>query len=454
MEQILQNRDRSLGRRILSCPWLPFVLLGCIYFVIHLFITPNMGDDVYYTKLFTAPDFDLISFSATRYLTWSSRSLIEAVMAAAILMPPILWKLIDTLMIVIIAVFLSKLLLDDKHRKTGNVVIAALMLMLPFYLMNSAGWIATTLNYLWPLALGLVALYPLRKIINEELLRGYEYILYSVCLVFAANAEQVCAFLLIIYTVFTIMMLVRKKYSIYIFVQLALCVLSLVFILTCPGNEVREVAEAAKWYPGYLDFSIFKMIGFGLLAGLKDLFLMQYLPLFAFVLVLCLLVFRKQKRTVPRIIALIPPVCLFITYTFKLLASSATPALYALFSNDNWFDAPYSVTVPLLIVMLLTISAILICLYQVFGKSRMSVVTIGLLVLGFATKAAVGLSPTVWASGERTSLFMVISFIACTVCLLNEWDFENKKATRLLLTLSLIGGMCGIALNLYYVIPH
>lgn len=454
MGKMLESSDRTFGKRIASWPWLPFVLLGCIYFIIHLFISPNMGDDVYYLKVFSAAGFDPVAFSVTRYLTWSSRTLIEGVMMAAVLMPPILWKLLDTLLIVVAAVFLSKLLLRSEYRRQGNVVIAALMLMLPFYIMNSAGWIATTVNYLWPLALGLIALYPLRKIADGEKLRGYEYAVYSICLLFAANAEQMCAILLAIYAVFAVMMLVKKKISVYVLIQLALCILSLVYILACPGNEGREAAEAAKWYPGYPALSLPEKAGLGVLATLKDLFLMQYIPMFAFALVLCILVWQKQKSAGPRVVSLIPLACIPPMAAIRLLGSHGCPELHALFSNDNWFSASSAVTLPLLLVMLVTIAAIVASLCLLFGKSKKALIAIGILALGFASKAAVGLSPTVWASGERTALFLIVSFIACTAWLLNEWDFSSRKSTRILFALSLAGGIAGTLIDAYYVILH
>ncbi len=450
MEISLQNSGSKLWNRMTAWPWFPFVLLGCIYFIFHLFISPDMGDDVYYLNVFSAAGFDPVSFSVARYLTWSSRTLIEGAMLAAILMPPILWKLIDTLLIVVIAVFLSKLLLRDENRRQGNVVIATLMLMLPFYIMNSAGWIATTLNYLWPLALGLVALYPLRKIADGEKLRGYEYVIYTACLLFAANQEQMCAVLVAVYAVFVIRMVAKKKCSAYMIVQLMLCILSLVYILACPGNGDREAAEATKWYPEFLSLTLPEKIRLGFLAGFKDLFLMQYLPVFAFALVLCMLVWKKRRQAVARLVALIPPIGVCAMFALRPFAEPECPALYDLFYLNNWFDA--GAAMPLLMGMIVTAAALFASVWLLYGKGGKAFFMAGILVLGFASKAAVCLSPTVWASGQRTALFMVVAFIAATVLLLNEWDFKNRKWTRILFALSVLGAVCGIVSNSYVAI--
>lgn len=452
MEISLQNRGSNFWNRMAAWPWLPFVLLGCIYFIFHLFISPNTGDDIYYLNIFSAAGFDPVSFSIARYLTWSSRTLIEGAMMAAILMPPIFWKLIDTLLIVVIAVFLSKLLLREENRRQGNVVIAALMLMLPFYIMNSAGWIATTLNYLWPLALGLIALYPLRRIADGERLRGYEYVIYTACLLFAANQEQMCAVLLVVYAVCAILMIAKKKCNVYVIVQFALCVLSLVFILACPGNEDREAAEATKWYPDFLALTLPEKIKLGLLAGFKDLFLMQYLPVLAFVLVLFLLVLQKRTEWGVRLIAALPMVCVPLLFVPRLLAFGGSAMMANLFLDENWFNASGEATIALWVVIALTTLSIFVSLYNLLKKSTRFFMIAGILVLGFASKAAVGLSPTVWASGQRTALFMVVAFIAATVLLLGEWDFMNKKRTRILFVLSALGAVCGIVSNLYVAI--
>lgn len=69
--------------------------------------------------------------------------------------------------------------------------------------------------------------------------------------------------------------------------------------------------------------------------------------------------------------------------------------------------------------------------------------------MGLATKAVMGFSPTVWASGYRTGWIMNFAFLFCTVFMLREWDFKNKNATCLLMGITAVCGVSGMIINYY-----
>ena len=77
--------------------------------------------------------------------------------------------------------------------------------------MNSAGWAATTVNYMWPLATCLYALIPIRKIWDGEKIKFWEYPLYIIATLFSANQEQACCILVGTYILFTIFMIIKNK---------------------------------------------------------------------------------------------------------------------------------------------------------------------------------------------------------------------------------------------------
>ena len=101
--------------------------------------------------------------------------------------------------------------------------------------MHQAGWAATTINYMWPLATCLFAIIPIKKIYDNEKIRIWEYPLYTIALLFAGNQEQTSAILVCVYLIFTIIVTVRsKKINPYMLFQTILAIASIVFILTCP----------------------------------------------------------------------------------------------------------------------------------------------------------------------------------------------------------------------------
>lgn len=447
MEQTLGNYKQSFWKKAAIWPYWPIVLLGCIYFIIHLRISPNFADDQVFASIASTDGFNIFQYSVSRYLTWSSRTLLEVLLMWSVSVPPIFWKICDTLIIIAVGVFLSKLLFRDEYRMQGNLVIAALLLLVPYQMMSSAGWIATTVNYIWPLAFGLISLYPLRKLADGQKIRGYEYVLYSVCLLFGANQEQMCAILTAIYGFFTIYMFVKKKIHIYVFIQFVLCILSLVYILLAPGNDVRTVQETATWYPEHGTFSLMQKMMLGVVAAGKDIIFHQNWPFLILCILSCMLVWQKNRKVSSRVLALVPP--FFAASLFAFLPYSA--GYQALLFNPEVLLASAKAAAAVL-VSICVLACLIYSLRLVFKQNAHFWLSLGILFLGFASRVAIGLSPTIWASLDRTALFFLVSLIACIVFLLNEWDFKNKNATYFLLIAAVSLGVYGGVSNFFAVV--
>ena len=73
------------------------------------------------------------------------------------------------------------------------------------------GWYATTLNYVWPLALGLYGLSYIIQIISNEKISIAQQISYVVASLYAINQEQMCALFVGFYALFMIYSLVNIK---------------------------------------------------------------------------------------------------------------------------------------------------------------------------------------------------------------------------------------------------
>ena len=62
---------------------------------------------------------------------------------------------------------LSKLFVKENKDK-NKFMLMAMVLIYPYYTMHQTGWASTSINYLWPLATGLFALIPIRKMWEGE----------------------------------------------------------------------------------------------------------------------------------------------------------------------------------------------------------------------------------------------------------------------------------------------
>ena len=113
----------------------------------HVVLSTNVGDDMVYFKTLLDGNSSLGEILAHRYETWSSRMVIEAVLIPLVHCP-LLWKILDIVIFTSLPVLLGGLLGVTGR---GRWFVTGLVLLYPFADMASAGWIATTTNYLWPL---------------------------------------------------------------------------------------------------------------------------------------------------------------------------------------------------------------------------------------------------------------------------------------------------------------
>ena len=219
------------------------ILLFVLEIVLSIFITPNLYDDAWFIEQVTNEldtetnqviEHTIIDFVKDRYFNWSSRVIIEFTLCLVLKTSKYMWILIEALMVTLVGYSISKIFTKENN-KQNNLMLITMILIYPYTIMHQAGWAATTINYMWPLATCLFAIIPIKKIYDNEKIRIWEYPLYTIALLFAGNQEQTSAILVCVYLIFTIIVTVRsKKINPYMLFQTILAIASIVFILTCP----------------------------------------------------------------------------------------------------------------------------------------------------------------------------------------------------------------------------
>ena len=133
--------------------------------ILMFFITPNRYDDKVFLESVTGKS--VWEYVGTRYYDWSSRVMIEFMLCSVLKISKYLWIFIEALMVALAGYSISKLFVKNNENKKENIImLVAMILLYPIMQMNSAGWAATTVNYMWPMAAVLFALIP---IINFEI---------------------------------------------------------------------------------------------------------------------------------------------------------------------------------------------------------------------------------------------------------------------------------------------
>lgn len=381
-------------KKIYQSEKLPIYCLLFLYACISIFIT-ILGDDLYFS---TVPkSIGIIPYLINRYATWTSRIVIEGIMVLfASYLPLWIWKIVNIGMYYVICVSLSELL--EIHSQKWNILLTFLIGSIPITLYKEVGWIATSNNYVWTAAAGFYVLVCLKRILQDKHLNIVQTISFSIALLYACNQEQMVGILGIVFTYF----LITNRNRRHLIVPSIFIAASLVFTLTCPGNAQRNVAEIQNWYPNFNNLTIFDKAYNGINVMMEYALLDTRFIYMLFVGTLMVGILLKRKRTIEQFIGCFPFVCsVFIQFTLKIFVGSERFEAYMPLYESIRFVA--------YCVIVLCIACCIVILFQENRETQRLALLI--YVCGIASRIVIGLSPTVFASGERTSLFLYFSFV-------------------------------------------
>ncbi len=429
--------------------WFPLVVLGFALLILHVFFNA-IGDDVFFSTVLQ--DKSLPDYLLFRFQTWTSRVFIEAILVPLMQHGFWLWKILDVLVIVLLVITIAKLFTKKPTREL-NWLIVLLFFVYPFSDMRTAGWGATTINYLWPLALGLFAMMPIKKHLQEAPIKRYEYFLYTAALLFATNMELMAGVLFLVYGVFTILSIRRHHFSRFWLLQLGLACASLSMILLCPGNQARKAQEIISYFPDFNMLSLLDKLEIGFSSTLSTFIFQPNLVFLIFSSLLCIAVWKKQSQLFYRSIGAIPltAVLLFGCFAEPLAQISPNIAVissaltnYGTIHVDNYVSL--SSYLPIVILGSVLVTTIL-SFYLVFSERKTVYLAMMIFFLGFITRMTMSASPTIWASSTRTYIFFYFAIIICAFLIFQELH-EKKLLTPTAVHLIFYG--TGVAAFLNY----
>ena len=328
-------------------------------------------------------------------------------------LPPFVWRFLNSCIIVLISYCISYLFTKNTFK---NKILSLLLIGLyPIYKMSGAGWYATTLNYLWPFGLGIFSLIPIKNATINKNDNNIMKVLYLFSLLFACNQEQMCAIVFGFYLVFTFYLYKKSKLNFIIVLQFIMSILSMIFILTCPGNDIRLISETATWYPEVVNFNIIQKMIIGLLSTISNI--VVNLDISLLLLVMLIPCFLKSEKKLIKIISCFPFLMLFIFRFYYLSELVIYNQKITSFNLDM---------ILIIILSLMFILLIIISLYFVFRKNNLKYIVPLIFMAGFMSRIIMCLSPTVYASGDRTYIFFEFSFIIILNILLSKFIKRNN----------------------------
>ena len=378
-------------------------------------------------------------FLSYRYATWSSRSLIEFNVGVLVSVPTEIWRILDSVIFAAIAVLLSKLLANNNESPFFYNCLACLfvgLFILTFSkILESAGWLATTTNYIWPIRFILIHFYLLKEFIfkNKDISKFKRTIIYLILIITlleAISSEQLLVMVGGAY-LFTIVYCLYKKIEIpkLIYLFIIIILFNFIYDFCCPGNINRVKVVTKLGFPDYANFNIINKLDVGInyflswILMAKDLFSVIFLALLGFY---TYLISNKKKIT---IITLIP--CLAVLFFASLRFANFT-TVYSYFDLTNLKHGLLSLGFIRMLscgVMYLIIT--LIPLYSIYliykDNKKLGYFIFVLLILGFGSVIISGFTPSLTSDGRIYLNYLFVMIILDYLLVDKILEFKNKN---------------------------
>jgi len=437
------NVIQSRINKIVYWQYFPFIVFAFLMLVLHFGMTP-FGDDLVYGGVFSKQP--VLSFMIDSYFTWSSRIFIMPVAAFFAGQNFALFSVVDTFFYFLLPFMISKLFVTE-NKWENNWIIVFLLACVPFVsMMDTAGWVITTIHYLWPLILGLVALYPLKKVYCEESISWVESILYVIITLFAANMEIMAAIIMAFYVIFSGFFIYKKRITGFIIFQTILSIGNMIFVLTCPGNALRDLAEAASRFPVYINFGLIEKMALSATSTL--ICIDQNFILLVVLGMAWLFSWNQYKTLVPRIIGIIPFILglvinlgrvVLLSPKFATLVNALTGVnMVDLVNPKNLMNVTLGTTHYVILgFMVIFAVSLMLMTFMLFKNSKKMWIAVLVMGAGIMARAVMGFSATVYESGARTFLFTYIALAIYGLLLYLEFKPDLSEKTQKILIISL-----------------
>ncbi len=418
-------------REVCSSPRFSYLVLFLVLLFAHFQLTLGTGDDV--TNQAILQNYELMVRLKESYQTWSSRQLVDALMYVMCGMP-MLWRLLNPL-VMMVGVFCTIRLFHLERDARAVRFICALVLCYEWSVLVSAGWITTTLSYVWPLVAALIAVQPYVNMLRGEKTPLWMMILTLPLLLYATNMEQVLVAVTICFAVALVFLMVQKKQRPWLLkVHLHICFANFFYISTCPGAQLRMDSESAAWFKDFGMRNFWQKLELGMSNGFSHLMYQQHFLFFLLCCMLFVCIWKNYNSAFYRLIAAFPLAVVAALGVFGDVLQRYIPQL-SFFENAltsvGMITVQNAATPKRYIAFLLLCAAfcaVLVCLYLAFGHTLDAITAIVLLCAGFATYGMMGFTPSIWVSGTRTAFFVSMAILGCCM-LLYRMHFTAEKHT-------------------------
>ena len=424
----------------------PVVFFSALIVFFSLFFTRYFikMDDGNFMGIVSSPDFTYCNWLSERYMTLSGRTVGEFLMSFFLKQNIVIWQIINSLILIYIAVFWYRLALLFKGGFTNKdkqiFACCGIFLMFVMCLNPSVFWFAGSFTYLWPFAGYLLTISPLLFYVLDNKFNTISFVLTTITVVLATMQEQAAACTIATYLILIIITLCKRKFKAVTLLPLIPMIICSYHLLSSPGAHDRNLITVAEDFPRYADFGLTEKIfcGFATFSA-NTYFLSNFLTLL-FIGFLSIFVYnltKKHKGFLITINVFSVSVCIIANYLTAIFEKKLPHILF----RECLISGKYNLSFYILILLSLILTFIITVLLAVLLLKNKK---IGLIVCicagaGFCSLLIMGLSSSVFISGQRTAFMTNMFLISCCVVLFSA--LEKNKLTINLFKVS-IGYAC------------
>lgn len=438
------------------------VLIGLLPFVVLTFATNfNPGNDDGWFREHSA-QYGLAYWVEMRYETWSGRITAETFTYVFAQLPVDFWRAVSIAIyaLLVLCIYKYYTLLVTRRSKDQDLLALALCAVAPFFIgvtaiLGGAFWISGSFNYLWIAALGAAAFYPVFYVyVKRELPAKWLIITGIISSVLAGFGQEQVYLLLIGFTALVVVALFWQTRLVWLYpaAQLAITLASATVSYFAPGNKLRMESEIATWLPTFQTAPLADRLEWSLrwfmdatINHFGFLFILSWLLIIA-------LIFAKAKLSAMSR----PEWVIVLVLTAALFAQMPSPISQYLFDfNAQWGVVAFSTISYIAIAFW-----VLVLTTTIFGLYRISKLYLKhefvLLLLGLGALAAtaiVTLSPTMYASEQRTLFVPGVLLVTAIVLMVAHVLREYHKRRQLMLAILFLAFVFNFLALAAYKIP-
>ncbi|MDD3665052.1 MAG: hypothetical protein PHQ65_07295 [Bacteroidales bacterium] len=307
-------------------------------------------------------------------------------------------------------------------------------MLYPFEDMSPAGWAASSTGYFWTLTLGVFSITLVRSSLYRKL-KWWEYLLFICSMIYATNHEQMLIYMIPILIGFAVYTVYKHNPSITAWIGLTIAGLNAVYVFMAPGNQVRKNRAISIAIPDFNTYSILDKINMSFGYTMNHFLLRYDSVYFLFILLLFLAVMFLTREVFAILISAIPIVWAILVQIPGLNRIDLIFGEQVVITAINMDNMKNYLHIMIAFVILASIVSSLI---MIFGNTWEFVLNLSVLAIGLVTRIALGFSPTIFRSHDRTLIFFYFSIIFVMINITQKQEIEkniNRKWINIVLVL-------------------